>query len=122
MHHLQRAWECSILPLFIPSVNLMHRQSYENRLLAHLHNFKISSSRNKETNEQFFEMSKQAISKKQEMKQKIKHLCVFDRVATAIGNENTNSLHEYMQQHKSSSSSLTFHFVLSLFHCAFLPL
>ncbi|WVY92286.1 hypothetical protein V8G54_037800 [Vigna mungo] len=89
MHHLQRAWECSILPLFIPSVNLMHRQSYENRLLAHLHNFKISSSRNKETNQQFLEMSKQAISKKQEMKQKIKHLCVFDRVATAIENENT---------------------------------
>lgn len=49
MHHLQRAWECSILPLLVPSVNLMHRQSNQNRMLAHIHNFKIGSNRKKET-------------------------------------------------------------------------
>lgn len=45
MHHLQRAWECSILPLLIPSVNLMHRQSNQNKLFADMHNFKIGSSK-----------------------------------------------------------------------------
>lgn len=40
--HLQRAWECSILPLLIPSVNLMHD---ENEMLAYEHNFKIGRSK-----------------------------------------------------------------------------